>query len=394
MIDEFIDPDKWIILSVEDQLKISRQNSEEPTGKPSQQWRNSSKQISPLKLYSYLKVRFGLPNGMIMFTKKDSSDNLVHWHYAVTVTNAIINIVGKTSGVEIFIKTKTGIKITEADWQKLVDNFHNGFKKYSKEMKTIQSEFEQWALFINPFSRIEHTLKDYIYQLEKLNLKEVENYTTGSKESFKKYQKNLNRWANNIGKAASLGTTIRMLCPVMAESFINLILLLFRKEEYANDERLYEGLIREQIDIRVKTLHLHCTCFPKQIDFKSDAFKRFHTLMNKRNDFLHGNIDPNKLIVEDVWFDQIYTPLFNEDEGVIKKMMRNYCFNVEPEKAIEDFQTISNLIELVLMAMDDNSLKAFVQIMGDRMPGINKKTKRLGVLFGSQLLVEDFLGGE
>jgi hypothetical protein len=60
-------------------------------------------------------------------------------------------------------------------------------------------------------------------------------------------------------------------------------------------------------------------------------------------------------------------------------------YHVEPEKAIEDFQTISNLIELVLMAMDDNSLRLFVQIMGSRMPGINKKTKRLGVLFPEHL---------
>jgi hypothetical protein len=37
------------------------------------------------------------------------------------------------------------------------------------------------------------------------------------------------------------------------------------------------------------------------------------------------------------------------------------------------------------MAMDDNSLRLFVQIMGSRMPGINKKTKRLGVLFPEHL---------
>ncbi len=177
----------------------------------------------------------------------------------------------------------------------------------------------------------------------------------------------------------------------MAESFINLILLVFRKEEYANDERLYENLIRQQIDIRVKTLHLHCTCFPKKIDSSNTAFKEFHSLMNKRNDFLHGNIDPNKLIVEDVWFDQRFIPLFKDDEGVIKKMLRNYCNNVEPEYAISDFQTISNLIELVLMSMDYDSFKLFVQIMADRMPGINKKTKRLGVLFPSEYLVEGYL---
>ena len=107
--------------------------------------------------------------------------------------------------------------------------------------------------------------------------------------------------------------------------------------------------------------------------------------MNKRNDFLHGNVDPIKLVIEDVWFDERIIPLFKEDEGFIKKMLKNYCTNVEPEKAIQDFDTISKLIELVLMSMDDVALRLFVQMMGCRMPGINKKTKRLGVLFSDQL---------
>jgi len=63
----------------------------------------------------------------------------------------------------------------------------------------------------------------------------------------------------------------------------------------------------------------------------------------------------------------------------MKKMLKNYCTNVESLKAISGFETISSLIELVLMNMDDVSLKLFVQIMSSRMPGINKKTKRLGV---------------
>jgi hypothetical protein len=150
--------------------------------------------------------------------------------------------------------------------------------------------------------------------------------------------KGLKVWTKNISEAAALGTTIRMLCPVMADSFINLILLVFRKEEYVNDERLYDNLIRQQIDIRVKTLHLHCTCFPQRINSKTDAFKKFHTLMNKRNDFLHGNIDPSKLVIQDVWFDQKIIPLFKDDEGFIKKMLKNYCTMSNLKKLLNHFK--------------------------------------------------------
>ncbi|UAY53195.1 hypothetical protein [Ferruginibacter albus] len=391
MIDQILNIDNWQLVPMEKQVAIAKQNSEKKENLPAQGWQNISRTISPLALYKYLNARFGPPNGFVMFLKNPTSDNIIHWQYALSTKDSFINIWGKTSVLEFSIKTSDNTTLSNNDWDALVSNIKKDFKKYDKEMKEVQSKFEQWSLFINPFTRIEHTLQGYIQQLEKLNLEEVQTGTPKSKEDINKYQKDLEKWTKNISKAASLGTTIRMLCPVMAESFINLILLVFRKDEYKNDERLYEGLIRDHIDIRVKTLHLHCTCFPNQIDYSSNAFKKFHTLMNKRNDFLHGNIDPYKLIVEDVWFDQNTIPLFENDEGMIRRMMRNYCTNVERSKAIEDFQTISDLIELILMAMDSNSLKIFVQLMSDRMPGINKKTKRLGVLFPSDKLVEGFV---
>ena len=388
MIEEILNLDNWKSQSVESQIELAKQNREDT--KKSQIWFNSSQKLSPLTLYKYLKARFGSPNGFVMLLKNPSSDNVIHWHYALLAPNAIINIWGKTSGLEISIKTLTDVLLEENHWESLILNFYADFKKYANEMKEVQSQFEQWALFVNPFTRVEKVVQDCIYQLQKLKLKPIES-PTGSKESLEKYYKELNKWISNISKAATLGTTIRMLCPVVGESFINLILLVFRKDEYKNDERLYEGLIREQIDIRVKTLHLHCICFPAQIDCTVAAFKNFHSLMNRRNDFLHGNIDPNKLIVEDVWFDHRTIPLFQRDEGWIQKMMRNYCTNVEPEKALEDFQIVSDFIELILTAMDETSLKLFVQLMSDGMPGINKKTKRLGVLFPSEYLVENHI---
>ncbi|MGB8193722.1 MAG: hypothetical protein WCF67_17450 [Chitinophagaceae bacterium] len=391
MIDEMFNPANWTLISIPKQLEIANRNTKRSSKSPVQAWFNSAQKISPLLLYSYLQARFGPPNGFVMLLKNASSDNLIHWQYSIAAPQSEIHIWGKTAGLEITIKSDPEIRLSEKDWDILISNLLSEFKKYHKQMKDVQSEFEHWALFINPFARIEHTIKDYVLQLERLNLKEVGYYKPGSRESYEQYMKELRRWTKNINKAAAIGTTIRMLCPVMAEAFVNLILLLFRKEEYKEDERLYDSLLRQQIDIRVKTLHIHCTCFPKQIDSGSSAFRNFHSLMNRRNDFLHGNIDPKRLFVEEVWFDHRFIPLFEKDEGVIRKMMRHYCANVEPENAIGDFQAVSDFIELVLMAMDDSSLHLFVQLLADRMPGINKKTKRLGVLFPSQYLVENYI---
>jgi hypothetical protein len=339
-------------------------------------------------------MRFGPPNGMTMLFKNNTSDNLIHWHYALISDVAVINIWGKTSGIEISVKTGATKKIADSDWKMMVTSLSAEFKKYGKELKSEKASLEHWSLFINPFARIERIVQDYLVELDKLNLEEPVPYTAGSKKEFNEYKKDLNRWTKNITKAASLGTSIRMHCPVMGESFINLVILVFRNEELKNDDRIYDNFLRQAIDIRVKTLHMNCNCFPKQIDVGSDAFKNFHTMMNSRNDVLHGNIVPKKLLAEDVWFDQRTIPLFEKDEGIIVKMLRNYCTNVETQKALNDFQVVSDFIELVLMSMDDKSMRTFMMIMGDRMPGINNKTGRLGVLFSQGPLVEGFVASK
>jgi hypothetical protein len=384
MITSTFDPTKWAPLALKDQADTK--------SKKAHLWLNHQGFLSPLQFYEYLTMRFGPPNGIAMLFKNASSDNLIHWQYALVAPGAVIHIWGKTTCVEISVSMEETKEIAGTDWQALVNNLQAEFKKHAKQMKTVQATFEHWSLFINPFARVEHTIKDYMHQLERLKLEEPAPYAAGSKKDFERYTGELDRWTKNITKAASLGTTIRMHCPVMAEAFINLVILVFRNADLAKDERVYENFLRQPIDIRIKTLHMNCTCFPQQLNCSGGAFKNFHTLMNGRNDVLHGNIVPKKLFVEDVWFDQRFIPLFQKDEGVIVKMLRNYCTHVEKDKAQADFQIVSDIIELILMGMDDDSMRLFMQIMGDRMPGINNKTGRLGTLFPQGPMVESFIG--
>lgn len=382
MLEEILNPETWVPQPIAEQLKnVDERNQRAGAEKQPQGWYNPDRLLSQLAVYSFLKIRIGPPNGFIMFTKTRTADNLIHWHYALTSHGASIHVMGKTSGLEIMISLERAGTLTTDDWQLLVANFNASFQKHSKAIKDIRSQFEHWSVFINPFVRVENTLQYYINQLAKLNLTEPRPPEVRTKEAVAIYLKELTQWTTKITKATALSTTIRMLCPVMAEAFINLVILVFCKEEFREDQRLYENFLRQQIDIRVKTLHMYCDCFASAVDSTTNAFKKFHTLMNKRNDILHGNVDPYKLVVEDVWFDQTFIPLFDNDEGLIKRMMRNYSKNAEPQQALDDFQGVSDFIELILMTMDDRSLYLFSHIMQDKMPGINKKNKRLGNLF-------------
>jgi hypothetical protein len=107
--------------------------------------------------------------------------------------------------------------------------------------------------------------------------------------------------------------------------------------------------------------------------------------MNNRNDFLHGNIDPRKLMFEDIYFDKSFIPLFEEDEGIIAKTMKNYLTNVEREKALADFTTVQEFINFILGYLTKDNQDLIKRLLLTRMPGLNEKTNRIGILFSNKL---------
>lgn len=382
MITEIFDTENWTAASLDWLSSELKQKDSEINTHTFYSWTNISKSLSPLDLYKLLKARFGIPNGLSMLFKSESSDNLIHWHYTILSKETPIHFWGNSGGLQIGIKLQNSIAFTDSDWNILIDNIKKSYSKYGKEMNLVQLEFEKWTLFINPYTRLYYTLRDLVTELKKLRLTEVEMYKPSSTAEEKQlYFKKFKKWIRNVDRAALLGTAIRMLSPVLAEAFVNLLILMLSKKEYKEDKRLYESFIRQQIDIRVKTLHLNCNGFAKQIDSEKEEFKKFQTLMNGRNDFLHGNVDPNQLTFEDVYFDQKFIPLFKEDEGIIKKMLKNYLTNVEPTKALDDFKIVNEFTAFVLSHLNKNEKDLLEYLMITRTPGINNKTNRIGILF-------------
>jgi hypothetical protein len=378
-IPELFDIEKWKIVPLKSIAKTIKINDIRNI----YSWRNFDKKLSPLSVYKLLKAKFGIANGFSMLFKNASTDNLIHWHYAFTNQQAEINFIGKSSGLEIVIKIPKKLKFEESDWEILIKMLKSSFQTYGKQMNEIQNEFQKYTLFINPFTRLDSTIRSQVIELKSLDISPLKrlNPMTSSDVEMKEFYENLNSWIKNVEKAVGLGTTIRMLTPVLVESFVNLILLVFSKNEFKEDRRLYENLIRQQIDIRVKTLHLNCTCFTKKIDSENEIFKNFQTLMNSRNDFLHGNIDPISLMFEDVYFDMEFIPLFKEDESIIIKTMTNYLKNVEPKTAITDYITAVRFIQFILSHLKKNNKKYLEHLMLTRMPGYNHSTKGIAILF-------------
>ncbi len=313
--------------------------------------------------------------------------NLIYWHYHLLCNDNEIHFIGKSSGIEILLKLKKNIKFSNEDWLELISSIKSSYSKYGKEMGEVHNAFERYTLFINPFTRLNKTLVDLKNELASLNVNEIDNTVNpnSTDQEREKYWKDYQNWINNIERTVSIGSTIRMLCPVLCESFINLVILVLCKEEIKNDKRRYDNYVRQEIDIRVKDLSIKCNGFIKSIDSEDQRFKDFQTLFNNRNNFLHGNVDSKSLMFEDVYFDIDDIPLFKEDSGIIKKTMKNYLKNVEPEAAIKNFLVTMKFIAFVLDHMEPKITDSLSQLMMTIMPAINRKNEKIAILFPMDL---------
>jgi hypothetical protein len=286
------------------------------------------------------------------------------------------------SGLEISISLPKEISFSNEDWLQLINDIKTSYKVEGKKMKEIHNHFEKWHLFINPYNRLFNVLSILVERLKVIELTNESHYSCdASKDERNKYWETYKNWIERVNLATTYSTTIRMLSPVLCEAFINLLILVIAKKEIKNDKRLYSNYIRQEVDIRVKTLHLNCDGFKKPIDFENQIFKDFQTLMNGRNDFLHGNVDPLQLKFDEVYFDKGNIPLFNEDESLMKRFLRNYNLKVEPENAVNDFKVANEFVNFVIKHLNSGNEKSIRMLLETRNPGINDKDNRIGILF-------------
>jgi hypothetical protein len=253
-------------------------------------------------------------------------------------------------------------------------------------MGAERKQLEKWTLFINPFYRLTRVVDVFSQQLAALDIHNIPlpGIPTTSEE-LEKQTAVWNEIEGNYTAALGLGATLRLIAPVWAESFVNMLMFILAKDEYKKDERLYQNAIRTEIDIRIKTLHMTCKDFESAVDTAAPAYKGFHTLMNGRNDFLHGNIDPDRLKYGICYFDG-NTPLPTRYESMAELALVNSLKHVEPEKALNDVKIVESFIELILSHLKPSAKKRVLTFMMTANPGWREDTQRLGILFPQEII--------
>jgi hypothetical protein len=350
-------------------------------------------EVRPVDLYCYLGARFGQPNGIQNFLRKDDSDNLVHWEWFLRVGEGFVMIQGMNFRTEIWISCVDGVR--ESDKDEFVKLIKESFARHGKSMGEVRKALEHWVEFVNPYQRLRRAVTGLMDELSALNLNADNDRVPDIADEPDDYDINAFRegWtekASRYSRAFGLAFGVRSMLPVMAEAFVNLLLYILMKRELRSDERLRENTIRQQIDIRIRSLSYNCVGFERSVDYASEPCRRFHTLMNERNDLLHGNV-----VVDKLRFNELYfvgkVPVFIEYSSMWDRSMGVAHRAVGMESIKDEMAIVDGLIEHLLSCLRED-IRNVVRGIADKFDlGLCLDDGRLGVLFPNWLV--DFAPG-
>ncbi len=277
--------------------------------------------------------------------------------------------------------------LADEDWRNLILKIKADYKRVGKEKSVILKSLEKWVIFPNKFVAVAQVCADLHAQITD----NIGGFCTYKPSSFKtrrdsrqkmKTMKQMAERSTNLYRAC---LELSLVTPVMAEAFINMLILILCKQEVRNNARQFEAFIRAQIDTKIFDLPYKCEKFLKPITQSSEAFKKFKRVMDKRNDAIHGNIDPEREQTETLYFEG-KVPLFIQSGDHIGKFFEALERQHQPEAVVKDYEdTYAFLVELVA-CLEPEIVPAVWQIMEDSYPGYDLGRNITGALFPEHVM--------
>lgn len=337
-----------------------------------------SKSIAEVDIYSYLRARFGNCNSpAMMFKDPKSSDNLVHWEFFLLHEEYYIRIAGMTGYISIiYTNYETSYEFSPEDWVTLIKSIKKDFESYKHEKSRIQNSFEKWKLTFNPYYRIKIRTCQLQREIEKikLNIEQTKNLSNVEKDQY--FLKNLYSLSDHC-------YYLNLLLPLRLESFINSIIFMLCKPEVKKDDRHYESVIRANIDIKIKSIHLNCNFFTEKIDINNIRYKHVMDIYSKRNDLIHGNLKPMKHSYSTIYFDGLI-PLYKDLDTPMNKLHSHHLQFIKPILVLKQLEKIFLFEEFFLTHIDKKVKESILLILDNSELGWDDKRSRLGVLFPIQ----------
>lgn len=340
-------------------------------------------EVKPIDFFCYLGARFGPPNGIQNILRNDHSDNLVHWDWTLKYNDILIFIWGTNFRTDLFVVGE--MVFAEEDRLEFIQMIQADLKHHGPKIGKVRKELERWTEFVNPYWRLTHAINSLQVELNSLHL------TTSLSTNFNTPSSAVDQtdaWreaSNSYSKAFGLCFGIRSMLPVWAEAFLNLLIFIQARPEIKSDARHLDGIFRQQIDLRIKGLHIHCLGFEKPVDYSTSVCKKFHSLINERNDLLHGNVVPEKQKFNEVYFIG-KVPVFTEYRSLWERTLGVDSKAVGLDRLQAEVATVSEFKEYVLSCLKPKVAEFMRFALRKRHLAQNHEDGRFGILFPDHLV--------
>ena len=298
--------------------------------------------------------------------------------------NELIEIMALTYRIDVFVPSNV-TALSGHLAQDLVAALKTDFSKYGSDMGSVRTKLEKWHQFLNPHARLTESLNRMCERATDLIASlppRVPHPKTAADVAA--FETSFKKWSSAHSEANGLCQAIRMLAPVAAESFVNLILFVLLKPGLKKDHQIYETLTRQHIDERVKNLHLHCDHFIQPVDWSSGDCRAINTIMNRRNDYLHGNFRPLQDTFNVVYFDN-KTPLFAEWRDFYDNCFGPYIKSFSIKDAEQDLVIVEGFKSYLISCINPRAHSDIRRLSESAELGFNAQTGRLGQLFSNWL---------
>lgn len=339
-----------------------------------------SDEIKPVDLYCYLKAKFGDPNGFQMALRKShTSDNLINWHWTLAYEDDRIEILGYLSNLRIGVRSQHRKSLENI--KELLTVIKSDFINYADQKIAIKNSLENWIIFLNPHKR----LKQFCDNLEEEILAAIKSsppkpLRPQNNKQIRLYKKRSQNYADYYYMLSQKCLSLKLFTPIVGEALINLIILILAKKEIKDNSRLYKSTIHDQIDLRIQRLNLNCQHFIKPIDINDRRYKNFLTIMNSRNDFLHGNVDPLRWNFGEIYFDQHTIPIYEDNFDFMELATKNMLKFVEPDAVLQEYRHLEEFKDFILEHVTKEAREAVACIANTLEPGWRKDNKVVGIL--------------
>jgi hypothetical protein len=383
-----LDVESWRIFSKEEMRvwldEMTERNGPRKKGKPRGGLLAVRYKLSPVDVYCYLKARFGDPNGFQTFLAADDSENWIHWDYNLKAGSVNLIISGTSREIHFLIHEN----LTDQDWKTLILAIKSDYQRVGKKAAIFKS-LQKWVIFPNKFVDVAKTcsykhsfITDYLADKPQYQSLKADR----AKKDHKAYAEITSAANKRRSDMAQNALELSLLTPVMAEAFINMLVLILCKKSIRDNSRQFEAFIRSSIDVKIFDIPYKCNGFVRSIEPNSETYKNFKRVMDKRNHAIHGNIDPEKEQTETVYFEG-KRPLFKESGDHVGKFIEMLERQAQPEVIIKDYEDTYAFLLEISSCLETELHEQFWRIMEDSYPGYDVNRKITGVLFSDVISV-------